>query len=69
MTDGMLLREFLSEPDLASYRYTGTSGPLPRCPAARAAQRSLFLSQSLFPLGAGCLTHQFLFVFETGFHS
>ena len=23
MTDGMLLREFLGEPDLASYRYNG----------------------------------------------
>jgi len=25
MTDGMLLREFLSEPDLASYRYSCSS--------------------------------------------
>jgi len=26
MTDGMLLREFLTEPDLASYRYCGVTG-------------------------------------------
>ncbi len=38
MTDGMLLREFLSEPDLASYRYGGRGGALYGSALPRAAQ-------------------------------
>lgn len=54
MTDGMLLREFLSEPDLASYRYARTpqlprEGVLPAFTSLRSAAL-LFFSTLLYLL-------------------
>jgi hypothetical protein len=51
MTDGMLLREFLSEPDLASYRCVRACEPLMGCPTSLPTPLRDSFNLSLFQWG------------------